>query len=471
MNLRLLFSITLLLFLWGCQIPDRKNKVEANVIISKIALTPCENNVLRVKVNVDLKTSACVEVSYYKEDDPQRVMATQISPAANKHTITMLLLQEKTKYKFRVKAITTTNWATSKEYGFTTAALPPWMPEYKIELNRMEKNPEGYIHIAQKEGAGYLLLLNYQGKIVWYEKLGVGINVSSFSSKTGTFACIVGNNPERIYAGNEIIVVDLYGNILMRRACSSFENPYIHHDIKQLENGNMIVINCVPKIFDLRKVGGKTNQTVWGDGYTIYDKKKKKISSWDVFGELDPRNDPNILGIGINEANYPVVYDWVHANTISVDSDGNFLMSFKQLNQVWKIDSKTGKVLFRLGQNGNVSMDSKYITQALHSVNRDKNGNLLFFDNGLFRQGSRALSFTVDANAKTSVMTREIVLSKKFFSRNQGSVYMLDDNHYLFGSSVSQSILITDAKGTVLWECSCPHVFYRAYPIKKIELS
>jgi arylsulfate sulfotransferase len=237
-----------------------------------------------------------------------------------------------------------------------------------------------------------------------------------------------------------------------------------------MKNGNIIVVNCVPKVFDLRSVGGKNNQTVWGDGYTIYDTNGNKVSSWDVFGELDPRNDPNILGIGINEANYPVVYDWVHANTINFDSDGNLLMCFKQLNQVWKIDSKTGRVIFRLGQNGNVAMDSTFTTQGVHSVNRDLNGNYLFFDNGLFRRQSRALSFTVDTISKTSTLTREIVLPKKYFSRSQGSVYMIDKDHYLFGLAIGQAIIITDTKGEILWVCSTSHVFYRAYPIGKIQL-
>lgn len=465
----LLYSLMILLFV-SCQNPNKKSEVSASVIISKVALTQCEDNILRVNVTIDLKSAATVEVKYYKEADPQNVLTAKISPSSLKHTITMLFLQEKTTYKFFVKATTDKTWTTSKEYSFTTGSLPPWMPEYKVTLNHLKSLPKGYIHIAQKEGAGYLILLNYEGNIVWYEKLGIGINVSSFDPKTGTFACIVGNNPDRIYAGSEIIIVDLYGKILMRRTNTSFANPYFHHDIQRLENGNMIVVNCVPKVFDLNSVGGKANQTVWGDGYTIYDPKGQKVSSWDVFGEIDPRNDPNILGIGINEANYPVVYDWVHANTISVDSDGNFLMCFKQLNQVWKIDSKTGKVLFRLGQNGNVAMDSKYITQGVHSVNRDKKGSYLFFDNGLFRRQSRALSFTVDATAKTSTLTQEIVLPKEYFSRSQGNVYMLDENQYLFGSAISQAIIITNTKGEILWNCSTSHVFYRAYPIEKIEL-
>ncbi|MBW8333281.1 MAG: aryl-sulfate sulfotransferase [Prolixibacteraceae bacterium] len=470
MRIKLLLYSLIIVLVVGCNDQNKKRKVDAGVIITKVTLTPCENNILRVNATIDLKSAATVEVKYYKESDPQNVHTAKISPSSQKHLITLLMLEEKTSYKFSVKATTDKTWTSSKEYSFTTASLPSWMPEYKVTLNKLKVLPKGYIHIAQKEGAGYLVLLSYEGKIVWYEKLGIGVNVSSFDPQSGTFACIVGNNPDRIYAGSEIIVVDLYGNILMRRANTSFDNPYFHHDILRLENGNLVVINCVPKVFDLGAVGGKADQTVWGDGYTIYNPLGEPVSSWDVFGEIDPRQDPNILGIGINEANYPVVFDWVHANTISVDTDGNFLMCFKQLNQVWKIDSKNGQVLFRLGLNGNVEMDPRYITQGVHSVYRDKNGSLLFFDNGLFKRQSRALSFTVDVTAKTSTLTREIVFPEEYFSRAQGSVYMTDQDHYLFGSSVSQTMIITDTIGQIVWNCSSSHVFYRAYPIEKIEL-
>lgn len=455
----------------GCTNRDGIRQVPASKIISRIALTESENNVLRVNASVELKTDAVVELNYYKESEPEHVLTAKISPSSKKHVVTLLLLEEKTKYKFRMTATTSKTYARSKEYEFTTGALPPWMPEYEVITDKLEKKPEGYIHIGQKEGAGYLILLNYQGKIVWYEKLGTGINVSSFDPRTGTFACIVGNNPDRIYAGNEIMIVDLYGNIQMRRQNTSFANPLFHHDIQRLENGNLIVVNCVARDFDLRPVGGKADQTVWGDGYTIYGPKGEVVSTWNIFHEISPLDDGNILGIGINEANYPVVYDWAHANTIAVDTDGNYLMCFKQLNQVWKIDSKTGRVFYRLGLNGNVDMDSQYLTQGVHSVHRDRNGDLLLFDNGLFRGESRALSFQVDTASRKATLVKEIVLPKAYFSRAQGSVYLLDGNRYLFGSSVSQSILITDPEGEILWNCTSSHVFYRAVPVGPINLN
>lgn len=467
----LLFGLLFLLLVTGCQYRDGKGKVPAASLISRISLEESGDNILRVNALIELKTEATVELYYYPADQPENGITAKISPVSKRHVVTMLLLEPETEYAFTVTVSSANSWTRSEAYRFTTGPLPFWLPQYELKTDKLDKKPEGYIHIAQKEGAGYLVLLNYKGKIVWYQKLGIGINVSSFDPKTGTFACIVGNNPDRIYAGSEIILVDLYGNILMRRQNTSFDNPYFHHDIRLLGNGNLLVVNCVSRVFDLRPVGGKENQTVWGDGYTMYGPKGEVVKTWDVFNEISPLDDKNILGIGINEANYPVVYDWVHANTITVDTDGNYLMCFKQLNQVWKIDSQTGRVFYRLGLNGNLAMDSTCLTQGVHSVNRDLDGNLLFFDNGLFRGESRALSFQVDTVKHAARLVREIVLPKKYFSRAQGSVYMIDQDHYLFGASFPQSIVITDRRGDILWDLAASHVFYRAYPIPPFKLN
>lgn len=41
--------------------------------------------------------------------------------------------------------------------------------------------------------------------------------------------------------------------------------------------------------------------------------------------------------------------NWSHGNALDLDTDGNLLVSFRNLSEVVKIDTRTGRVMWRLG--------------------------------------------------------------------------------------------------------------------------
>ena len=61
-----------------------------------------------------------------------------------------------------------------------------------------------------------------------------------------------------------------------------------------------------------------------GDGIVIYDLKGNKIWKWNIFDHVDPTSESFIIR-----------EDWSHANAIDVDYDGNFLVSFRNFDQIW----------------------------------------------------------------------------------------------------------------------------------------
>ena len=89
-----------------------------------------------------------------------------------------------------------------------------------------------------------------------------------------------------------MVVMDLTGKKLLDKV---FDKFYAHHDIRRMPDGNLILVNYTPKTFDLTERGGSKEETVWGDGYTIFDMEGNKLEEWDCFGELHPADDPNIM--------------------------------------------------------------------------------------------------------------------------------------------------------------------------------
>ena len=112
-----------------------------------------------------------------------------------------------------------------------------------------------------------------------------------------------------------------------------------------------------------------------------------KIWSWNIFDHVNPYNEK-----------YKIQNDWSHANGVEVDNDGNFLISFRNFSQIWKIDSRSGKILWRLGIDGDYFLKENEIFYSQHAIHKNNTNNYMLFDNGArdYRETSRALVFSLD---------------------------------------------------------------------------
>ena len=106
-------------------------------------------------------------------------------------------------------------------------------------------------------------------------------------------------------------------------------------------------------------------------------------SGWDHLGVEDwiepPAPDPAS----------PVAQDFDHPNSLAFDRDGNYIVSWRNLGEVTKIDAGTGDVLWRLGGAHNQFSfvgDPLEGFSAQHYARILPDGHLLLYDNGTRHQ-------------------------------------------------------------------------------------
>ena len=198
--------------------------------------------------------------------------------------------------------------------------------------------------------------------------------------------------------------------------------------------------------------------TLIGDGIVAYDISGNELWNWNIFDHVDP-----------SEEEYNIQEDWSHANAIDVDYDGNYLVSFRSFNQIWKIDSESGNIIWRLGLNGDFKLENDEIFYQQHAINKIDSSKYLLFDNGSadIRSSSRALIFELDEENKSFKLDKSIFLPDSLFTFKQGSVYQIDEENYLFTSSVNNKTIISDSSGKILWTLSSDHSYYRVYYLQK----
>jgi len=130
-------------------------------------------------------------------------------------------------------------------------------------------------------------------------------------------------------------------------------------------------------------------------------------------------------------------YDYFHINTVEVDRDGNFLVSARNTHTIYKINRKTGAVMWRLGGKRSDFELGKGVRFAWqHDVRRQSDGTLTLFDNEAapkVRKQSRGLVLRVDERRKTVTVAHSFVHTPPLVAVDQGNMQKLSSGNYLVG--------------------------------------
>ena len=162
----------------------------------------------------------------------------------------------------------------------------------------------------------------------------------------------------------------------------------------------------------------------------------------------------------------------MHANSIAFDVDGNYLVSFYNNGQIWKINSTTGDIIWRFGNNGDFALPGNAVFDQAHAVNITNKGWLMFFDNGANKKMSRSLAFTLEKNSKKVQLALNVWLPQPLYTDRMGSSYLIDDTSLLVCASRHKTVTLTDLRGSFLWQLKTNRIVsYRAEFIPKEMLA
>jgi hypothetical protein len=255
---------------------------------------------------------------------------------------------------------------------------------------------------------------------------------------------------------------------------SNVQNTYVcadgyetdPHDIQFLPNGHVLLMGQDYQIVDMSGVvaGGSTTAEVVGAIVQELDRAGNAVfewRSWDHFNITDATHE---------DLTQPVI-DYVHANSLQLDADGNILLSSRHMDEVTKIDRSTGDILWRLGGKHNqfAFLNDTIGFSHQHDIRRIANGNVTLFDNGNFHspQISRACEYRLDEVNKTATLVWQYQDPLNTYSNSMGSVQRLDNGNTLIGWGATSSPAVTEVtpSGVKAFEMSLPDnvVSYRAY--------
>ena len=295
-----------------------------------------------------------------------------------------------------------------------------------------QKN-EGYYFLApylmnKKEmNKNMLLVLNGKGEVVHYKYVPKSSDFRMHSN--GKFS--YWNGRKFCLLNKSLDIIDSVGCV----------NDIVtdSHDFLILKNGDYVLIGkevltvdlSEKRLFNNRRFTGSKNTRVQNGVIQILNKKKELIYQWNSEKFFKPEDaTPHYF-------NDTTKLDVSHFNSVSLDTEGNLLISARYFDQVFKVSRVTGAVVWRLGgKTGDVKILNDTVPfYGQHDARFLAPNKFSLFDNGYtfdsLKHNARALEYEVDEKTKTAKVNRKYANENYIISEATGNVQQLDNGNLL----------------------------------------
>jgi len=168
------------------------------------------------------------------------------------------------------------------------------------------------------------------------------------------------------------------------------------------------------------------------------------------------------------DPNQPI--DYFHINSVAVDTDGNLLVSARHTSTIYKIDRKTGVILWRLGgKKSDFALGAGLPFAYQHDARAVDATTLRIFDNEsngvAVLPASRVLWVTRDETAKTASVSQSIQHPAGVSAAAEGNAQALANGNIFVGWGITGRFSEFTSSGTLLFDAAESAGFssYRAY--------
>jgi Arylsulfotransferase (ASST) len=344
-------------------------------------------------------------------------------------------------------------------------------PAVEVATQATDEAAPGYIFLAPEKGGagkGGSMILDDLGEVVWFYPLRGAAYGRTMNFETQTYqgrdVLTWGQTP-----GEYVIFDSSYREIARFTAANGYNGDHHEFLISPQDTALITIYNAVPK--DLSSVGGRKNGLAWQGIVQELD-----IQSGELLFEWQ-----SIEHVGVEESyvtaaedHYPGI-DYFHINSIDVDHDNNLLISARETSAVYKIDRKTGEIIWRLGgKRSDFEMGEGTRFAYQHDARRLPDGTISIFDNGslIFENGtpkaveeSRAIVLALDESKMKASLVRQYTHPEKQYADAAGNMQVLANGNVFVGWGRALTISEFSADGQLLFDLrvSPEHRTYRAF--------
>jgi hypothetical protein len=228
------------------------------------------------------------------------------------------------------------------------------------------------------------------------------------------------------------------------------------HELILHPDGGYTLLGVSTTTKDMSSIaGGNPSARITGSVIQTFDRDRNMIFEWrgiDHYNVLDAQH------IDLTTA----TIDFEHANSVDIDSDGNYLLSNRHLNEITKINGATGEIIWRFG---GVHNEFTFLNDTTHFSYQHyarflPNHHIILFDNGNYDpfQESRAVEYAMDETNMTATQVWEFRHDPPTFGMAMGNAQRLSNGNTMIGWGIDADYAATevDPHGNTVYELTLP---------------
>jgi hypothetical protein len=268
------------------------------------------------------------------------------------------------------------------------------------------------------------------------------------------------------YGGVFVIADNTYRELARIGAAHGYQGDV--HEFVITSRGTALIAIYSEVVVDLTPFGGAAgSKVVEGIVQELALPSGRLLFEWHSLAHVpfdeSYRTDPTAQGN----------IDYFHLNSIGVDTDGNLLVSSRHTSTVYKVDRKSGNVIWRLGgKKSDFQLGPGARFDFQHDARGHADGTLTLFDNGATGPGpgavepmSRPIRLALDTTAMTATLVREYLPSTPRLTVAMGNLQTLPDGGSFVGWGTDGSFSEIGPDGITRLDARFDHgtATYRAF--------
>ena len=437
-------SIVLLTLLTGCT-----DKTPSQTTVATTTTAPSTVDATKVYINgreIIFSESGATDLDLLSVENKIKISA-DIKPGdsvkINGEGLTDALTLDYSSIK-REDTISVTLLKDGSEKTYTVNLMPSTFGDYTVEGE--SKTPGDYYIASYDEAVNYIFKLNPKGELIFYKKTGQNaldfrkeynskgeVRYTYLQYLDGLFCGIQGINP------GCVVIMDENYNVIEEVYYTDSEGNSIKidpHGFIYLDDGHYIltaykdvVVKDIPE-----KLLAPDNSAYLAVLYI------EEIKNGEILWEFCSTDYRDILVSttvvdwrkGLDQC-----YDYVHFNAMDIDTDGNLIVSCRNINSILKLSRKDGKLMWMLGgikDNFGLTEEQEFSKQ--HSIILTEDGSYMLFNNNNDKvtanksKNSTVIRLKIDEENMCVTEFRQVEAG--YFSSYMGAIRELDGEKRIY---------------------------------------
>ncbi|MGI9044874.1 MAG: arylsulfotransferase family protein [Gemmatimonadaceae bacterium] len=416
------------------------------------------NNVLSAIVSAEVHGADSVAVRFGRTTAPTDIYTPAVGSLNGEVAIPLFGLYPGADYSLQVMAFSTCGHSIGEVLAYTTHQLSMDLPAYTA--SGTDPSP-GYVAFASRS---FGIVIDNTGRVVWYHRFPDGPGLNFQPQPNGRYAA----RPSPATPGDLALwtEIDPLGDVTRTLGCARGLQPRFH-DLLAQPDGSYWLLCDQPRTVNLTAAGGPAQQLVLGTGIQHQSAAGEVLFEWTPFDHFEV----DLQALEPADRTGPMI-NWTHGNALDLDTDGNLLVSFRNLSEVTKINTRNGAVMWRMGGSRNQFTFVNTTAPAFarqHSIRATGAGQFLLLDNLGNTLGSRAERYEYDEARRIVRASGSHASSTGAVAQTGGSTQSLPGGRTLVSFGSGGSVEEYDAEGNVVWRIEGnPGYVFRAHRIRSL---